>query len=86
MSRHAAGAVGKKPVSRLLGQLSDGGSGKLAVADGAGRDIASALEGRVEREKVRGERDVVLARSRHCARLLVVNGMCGWYSLLIEVE
>ena len=85
MSRHAAGAVGKKPVSRLLGQLSDGGIGKLAVADGAGRDIASALDGRVEREKVRGERDVVLARRRHCARLLVVDGMFGRCWLWTEV-
>lgn len=79
MSRHADGAVGKKPVSRLLGQLSDGGAGKLVVADGAGRDIASALEGRVEREKVLGERDVVLARSRHCATVLVGEVMGGCY-------
>ena len=80
MSRHAAGSVGKKPVSRLLGQLSDGAAGKLAVTEGTGRDIASALEGRVEGEKVLGERDVVLARNRHCARLLVVTVVVGgWY-------
>jgi hypothetical protein len=70
VTRHADGSVGKKPVSRLLGQLSDGDAGKLAA--GAGRDIARALDGRVKREKVLGERDVELARSRHCARLVVI--------------
>lgn len=54
MAWHADGPVGKKPVSRLLGQLSDGGGGKCVV-DG----IATALEGRVEREEILGEGDVV---------------------------
>jgi hypothetical protein len=70
VARHVDASVGKKPVSRLLGQLSDGAAGKLAA--GAGRGSARPLEGRVEREKVLGERDVELARSRHCARLIVV--------------
>lgn len=85
MSRHVGGAVGKKPVSRLLGQLSEGVAGKLAAADGAGRDIASALEGRVEREKVRGERDVVLARRRHGARLLMVVVCVGGLAYCLKV-